>query len=665
MKTVYKSLLLLSAALVAFVSCQQEKNPYTPAEKENGTQYYFSVDATSTFAVLNSEVTSVKIPVLRSSGDGAAEISVAVSDTSGIFYPAKSATVNVPFASGSKESAIEVPVDFEVLSQDFGHEYGLEFTITENTTQYALSSAKAVIYAPEPWKSLGFGVWEDAWLFEDTFDKVEFFQNELYPNQFRIGWSAAICEKYDEEDPKDWPDYFTFTIVPKGTEILGVTVDQDGIIYYDPFNTGMYVSTYSDYISILHCSMFSSRRTMEFYAKNKVTAYQDNGLPATVELAPAYYMMEYGAGWGSQAANVNMKLTFPGVVIRDYTIALTYEGILTDPTNVSHALVNVEMTGADTKRVDLVMVPGDDPEVAMAFIEVGDESVVSVKESGQVRLTFDEEDAPGKYTVVAVPVGTDKEGNDEFEWDDALFETFNYGYIDPLEREYTSDDFTAGIDKTYLQRTTWIAFAAGWNGSPSEREACAYVEFVDAEDNEAGDDLIKMSGLANTAVFDDTVTMEYYKGCIYTLDSDVTSTWQSYDVIPLAYSDSHYGGDYSMIGAYVDDDETIIALVNNSRNDYFYGFAWWAASGGSIAGYLVAREYILLVDSSVFEAPAQVMSSSIVQKMEKVLSGKQSARRNYVEITPSVHDWSKDVIASGKVLGYSRNQEPVRETIVK
>ncbi len=666
MKTIYKSLLSLSAALVAFVSCQQEKNPYTPAEKENGTQYYFSVDAPSSFAVPNGEVTSVKIPVLRTSAEGAAEVAVSVSDTSGIFYPAKSATVNVSFDSGSKESAIEVPVDFDILSQDFGHEYGLIFTIMGNTTQYALSSTSAVIYAPEPWTSLGYGVWEDAWLFEDTFEKVEFFQNDLYPNQFRIGWSAAICENYEDENPEDWPEFFDFTIVPSGSDIAGVTVDQDGIIYYDIFNTGYYVSNYSDYISIVHCSAFSNRRTMELYSKNKVTAYQDNGLPATVELAPAYYLLDYGAGWASQCANVNMKLTFPGVVIRDYTIGLTYEGILTDPDNACHAQASVELIGADIQRVDIVMVPGDDPSEAITVIEEGDESVVSIKESGQVHLSFSEDDAPGKYTIVAVPVGTDKEGNEEFEWDDALFETFNYGYIDPMEREYTSDDFTAVIDKDYLLETTWIAFAAGWDGSPAEREACAYVNFADAEDNEAGDDLITVSGLAYTSAFDDAFTMEYYRGFIYTLNSDVTSTYGAYDVIPLAYGRQYYGGNYAMIGAYVDDEETIIALVNNSSSDYFYGFAWWAVDDDDIAGYLIAREYLLLVDSSAFEAPSsQVISGSTVRKIEKSLSGKQDFPRNYVEITPSAHDWSKDVIASGKVLGYSRNQEPVQESIVR
>ena len=426
MKNINKSLLILSVAAVSFASCaKQEQDQYTPAAKETGTTYYFSVETPGSYPVTSDEVTKVSVPVLRTLDTEQASVKIAVTDTSKIFFSEGTAEITVAFASGEKLANIEIPVDFSVLSQDFGHEYGVELSISENISQYALSNYTIKIFAPEPWTSLGYGVWEDAWLFEDTFEKVEFFQNDLNPNIFKIGWSAAICENYDDENPEDWPEFFTFEIIPVGEKIGDITITQEGLVYYDIFNSGLYVSNYSDYISLVHCSAFSSSsfNTEAMYAKNKVVAYQDpdeNGkvLPAVIELAPAYYLLDYGAGWASQANNVNMVLTFPGVEIKDYSTDVSFEGILSSADG-DYALVDVTL-GEDVTEAAIAIAPGEDPYDALALILDEDESVITVTKSGEVKIPLPEEVAEA-YSIVIAPVV-----DGEVLADEAAYDTFAY-----------------------------------------------------------------------------------------------------------------------------------------------------------------------------------------------------------------------------------------------
>ena len=412
MKLVNKALFILAAALT-LASCVKTEE-YVPAQKEEGTRYYFSVDTPSDYAITSSETVKVEIPVYRTSSEEAAQIIVSVKDTSGLFFAEKNAEVNLSFAAQKAEANLSVPIKFTDLSADFGHKYGVVFTIKDEskTTEYALSEFKAEIYAPEPWKSLGYGVWQDAWLFEDEFEKVQFFQNELYPNQFRIGWGEAIAEQYEDENAEDWPEFFPFTIVPVGTQLGSVTTTIPGLVYYDIFNSGMYVSSYSDFIYLVHPSKFSSLNDESVYAKNKVVSYQENGLPAVVELAPAYYMINYNAGWASQANTVNMTLVFPGVVIADYSITQEFQGVMTDPEGDEYALAQVEL-GADVAEAKAMVVAGTNPNAAIPTLlsEEENPAVVTFSESGLVRVPMPAE-LSEKYCLVFVTFSADGEGQE-------------------------------------------------------------------------------------------------------------------------------------------------------------------------------------------------------------------------------------------------------------
>ena len=230
--------------------------------------------------------------------------------------------------------------------------------------------------------------------------------------------------------------------------------------------------------------------------------------------------------------------------------------------------------------------------------------------------------------------------------------------------EYTSADFTAVVSKETLFGTEWLAYAASYGGSASDREPVALVTFEDAEDNEAGDDLITCSGLANTSAFEDTFVMEYYNGVIYFLEAQEIGAYSSYAVVASTYSDeTDISGNYTMCGAYVGED--MIAFVNNSKSENYYGFAFWAVAGEDIAGYLRAREYLMLVP---YEAEESAAAPSIRKNNSNKLSvnevqipyryGMDSQRNNF-----SFNGQTrKDVVAGGRVYGVKAN-DVVRGTL--
>lgn len=339
----------------------------------------------------------------------------------------------------------------------------------------------------------------------------------------------------------------------------------------------------------------------------------------------------------------------------NYTVGVSYEGLLLDKEGVEQILGELTVEGRDVTDVYVHLVPGKDPSASVAILEAEDvnleevPNLLKLSAAGSFRIPMIEEAEAGFYTLVAVPV--DKTG-EALAWDYAVYETFTYGELDPIYLEYTAEDFIAGVAKDKLLGTQWVAYAAGYDGAPTDRAACAYVTFADAEDNDAGDDLITCSGLANTTSFADTFTMEYYQGAIYALAPQEIGTYSSYTVHYASYGEE-FAGNYGMCGAYVADG--IIAFVNNSNSDNVIGIGFWAYSGETLAGYLRVREYLLLVDPGLLasSAPKQVATTLGYANIPFAPAADNSRH----ELAP--YNWRRDVVASGKVLCGNASKEVV------
>lgn len=163
------------------------------------------------------------------------------------------------------------------------------------------------------WESIGWGKFADWFLMENAPYEVEFMQNIQEPNRFRI------MNPYSQAYNKEWGSYgiapskyLEFTVLKAGDELNGVTITNDNLVYFEDVASGFYSQDYSDNVYVRHPSKYGQSATEEFWIHNRVIDYQENGLPAHVQLAPYYVMYSVGK-WNRISQDNVIEISFPGV----------------------------------------------------------------------------------------------------------------------------------------------------------------------------------------------------------------------------------------------------------------------------------------------------------------------------------------------------------------
>ncbi len=373
--------LILAAMLVLSFSCNK-KDEYVPAEREDGAQYFFPTSTPLAYTI-KEETTGFDFTIKRMVKDDAATILVEVKDTSKTIFPEGASDLNVSFAAGDAEAVITLPIDRS--KYEYGDKIGVDLKIANETTYYAPSALHIELELPEPWVSLGKGTWVSSWLFETTFEDVEFFQNQVQPNHFRIAYAQAIVDAYEDEKFEDWPEFFEFWILKPGDTVLGVSITQEDLVTWSPlFNTGIYQSSYDDYICACYPAVFKSFSEEQYLVNSKVVSYQEDGLPAVVQLAPSYYMLNTG-GWADEWANPNVTLVFPGIVLSDYSTETEYTGLFNKKDGSIDAMADITL-GEDVDYVKVALVPGDADDSYDSAYDDALELILSEEESDYVAI---------------------------------------------------------------------------------------------------------------------------------------------------------------------------------------------------------------------------------------------------------------------------------------
>ncbi|MBR5402599.1 MAG: hypothetical protein IK113_00035 [Bacteroidales bacterium] len=599
--------LFVAAAALLAISCQKkEADTYQPAEPVSGAQYFFPSSVEKSYK-LSADLTALDITISRMAKDAASTAKIAVTDTSKTVFAEGKSNVTAEFKAGEKESKVSLPIDMS--KYNYGDLYGLDLAIQEETTPYGASALHIEINLPEPWTSLGKGTFIDKFWGWETALPVEILQSDLDPDAFRLVdpyGNAPECTTNGYIKLGGEPaEFFDFRLLKKGQEFAGVTVSMDDLVYFNYDLVGYYYNDGSNEgaMEIDHPAAFSSLRTEDKWTFNKVLSYQENGLPAQIQWAPYYYIDGLG-GFNKTQVDDMITITFPGVVVADYSISFTFEGVISKTGTPDAAMVNLAFDGADVTEVALAVIPGaDDPSPAFELIEKEDENVIVVSAPGVVKVPIPEGSEPGKYSVVAVPIS---EEGAEVKF--VQSEGFVYGNLSPLQLEYSSSDFVDGISKADLLGKTWVAFATDDEHGPVDREAYSYITFEEAEDIADDSDRILAHGFSygggDYYGFSDDLYMEYYKGTLYTLENEVVGQVSGYDIIPTYASDDSEviaTDDYVMCGAYVADG--IIALVS-AEDSVNFTQIWFAGyKGGNCAGWFTCMNYILLVDPDIVDVP--------------------------------------------------------------
>ena len=440
MKSIRYTLYFIAALClnISVDSCQKET--YEPEVPLEGAQYYFSNEEKTAIS-LSPTTTYVDVTVYRIVKDMAADLTVDISDASGIVTPVSSLTAS--FAAGNNTTTISLPVELDNLEYDKG--YPIVLSINDETTPWGISSLTLTLTYPIPLTSLGKGAFTDNWYEFDS--SPEILQSDIDPNEFHVMAPYA--------DITGGGDDLVFKVTEAGKTYGGVTISQDGLIYFTNTFTGEHNSTYDDDVYLLHPSRFPSLAGEENWTYNKVVSWQENGLPAVVQIAPMYYMFNNG-GWNYTQYDDIITIVFPGVVLKDYSVSATYSGYFTSSENEIFGIAEV-VFGDDVESGLAVLVPGKDPQAGLDLIKAGDESVVPFTGS-EVRLPLPEGAGTGSYTIVVASVVDGKvqesshatffyqagEITIDWTWLEGEWDGLDYNYY---EEDFEGDAYPMTIEK--------------------------------------------------------------------------------------------------------------------------------------------------------------------------------------------------------------------------
>lgn len=396
MKKIIYSLFLALVGMAALTACSSDDHDYTWATT-SGEQVYFSKDLASVLNISNKE-NSFTVPVNRVNTKGSVDVPLTLTSEDNFL----SAPSSVSFADGQATTYVTLSYDPEALVYDKFQEATLSIAGEQLTNEYGASSYTFKAGVPSPFKTLGTGKYEETYMW-GVAGSVTVAQNTEQTNVFRVyGMNFA-----NEEGAERASEYMEITVCKPGDTFRGVTVTQEDLVFFSDFNSG-YFNTSNNYnqdIMLYHPSAFTNTNPEEFWLHNRVLAYQEDGTPGQIQIAPRYYMEGLG-GWNQSQADGILIITFPGYEPKDYSAAYACTGVFTDLTGSVFAEGILEL-GADAKDVRAVVVSADADADAVADAIAAGELEATAVEAGHIYVPIPE-DQTGKLQVVVVVLDEEK-----------------------------------------------------------------------------------------------------------------------------------------------------------------------------------------------------------------------------------------------------------------
>ena len=496
-------LLMAFVGVISMTSCQHPYADYTPGAKENNQGVYFpgKIDFTVT-----AEDEFVEIPVARTNDGGAAEVSFRVEADEIFTYGS-----TVAFAAGETESTIKVEFDGSALV--VGQKYDIKIQLDQaEATAYAISEYTFSVCIPEPWVSMGQGIYFDDLICYSLSDPsalvgmgayVEFQQHAVETNRIRVvnpfgpetvaamwgglpNWmSFAEGTSYIEFDITDPDDV---KIAPCDSLVEFV---YDGYTY-NAFMLGISIPAKGYYLA------FSWDPVQKFVLKDGIIKFPAEGIALSVFTTNGY-LGDFDAA--NQMGYLQYYL--PGTSFVNYDMTVEYGGMKVAADNATTSVVLNFGFGGNVEAFKFAVVDGNitDATAIVEAIVAGSEEIAIYEGSTDTYEYTVPVEGTGMKTVVAVPYA---EG--EAKVDYALVYAFYfpgmgagetpqaeiYAYLRSVaeltgnpgyESQYPSDKFAAlGIianaDELVAMRV-WLGTAEEVNGATDEELlASEYVQDI-------------------------------------------------------------------------------------------------------------------------------------------------------------------------------------------
>lgn len=543
-------MLSVIASGVYLSSCSDD-DKYQPGAFPDGPQVFIPADESAQI-ILTPDQSDYTIAFYRAQAGAALTVPVTVdfeSDDVEATASTKSRGESIfsfPSSLTFEQDSKEAPYVFTVdMSQV---EYGDEFTFTisiadEYSTPYGIASQTYTVTLPEPYKSLGMGTYQDYFwgvTEDDSPIQVEFFQNEINKNKFRITNPYVLWT--DIED-----SYFEFELLQLGDKIFGQEITIPGLVYYDTFYALDYSGWTGEDVHVYFPGYFNAGAEESKWVHNYVVDYQENGLPGEIHLSPFYVTSE---GYGSNQSDTEpIEILFPGYEQLETTVEVTYEGLLSTTAGLSVQSVIELGADVDSARVGIYKGLNESDAVNAISDSIPSIEYMIVTQSGTVRNAFDENSESGNYMVVAV------------------------SYANGSARQYSTSPFSYGETWTSKGEVAYTdGFIVSWWGMELEDVLTYNVEIEECDQTPGYYRLVDPYGAAypynEEGDYDPDVTSYLYIHAenpdqVYVAKSPSTMNWGYGD---LTFSSMAY---YYMENGFTleDDLETLSGYLGSLEDD--------------------------------------------------------------------------------------------------
>lgn len=409
----FKFIYLLAAVVgaLSFASCQHPYADWTPGAKDANMGVYFT--NTNGFEVSNED-TNVVIEVARVRSEEAASVTLRyeAKDATGAATELFTVPSKVDFAAGSEKG--QLTIGFDASKLVMGMKYSIAIKLDEEqASTYAVSEATFTILLPEPWSSMGTGIYFDDLLCElfaeaDAFRGqgayVEFEKNDLDANRIRVKnpfapatigamW-GAVPTWLGYNVPTGQDAYLEFDITDPNNVRVGqsVELDEPGQLFF--FNLSMPDNGYEDLVCFIPDAtpIVLADGIIKFPVGSVWLGVVNGG-----QFLGTFTKTGNGTGF--------MQYYLPGTEFVNFDMEASYDGMYVSANGATAKAIFSFALGADIASYKFAFVPGDvtaDPSATAEAIVAGSEDL-KIFDSPADTKTWEVELTKGVWTLVAVP----------------------------------------------------------------------------------------------------------------------------------------------------------------------------------------------------------------------------------------------------------------------
>ena len=399
-------LLMAFVGVLTMTSCEHPYADYTPGAKENNQGVYFpgKIDFKVT-----AEDTFVEIPVARTNAAEAAEVAFRV-EADELFTYGRT----VSFAAGATESTIKVEFDGSELV--VGQKYDIKIQLDQaEATAYAVSEYTFSVTLPEPWVSMGAGIYFDdllCWALAEPAALigmgayVEFEQHAEESNRIRVvnpfgpetvaamwgglpSWMSFVegttYIEFDITDPND------VKIAPCDS-LVEFTVQGNT---YNAFMLGVGIPSNSYDLA------FSWDPSQKFVLKDGIIKFPAQGIALS-----AFVGGEYLGDFDVANQMGYLQYYLPGTSFVNYDMTVEYGGMKVEADNATTSVVLNFGFGGNVEAFKFALVDGnitDATAIVEAIVAGGSEEITVYEGNIETYEYIVPTQGSGMKTVVAVP----------------------------------------------------------------------------------------------------------------------------------------------------------------------------------------------------------------------------------------------------------------------